>query len=173
MSRLFVISDHHFGHANLLRFEREHRQGATIEEHDDWLVARHNERVRTRDTVIFLGDVVFREDRLESHVARMNGHQYLVMGNHDRLPADVYLRYFERVQAMRQYPGVVLSHVPLHESSLERWGHNLHGHIHGNPSPPGPYTNCCVEQCGGVPRTVEEWIGGPVPKRREISSDLQ
>lgn len=69
MTEPFIISDTHFGHANVLEFERENRRGETIAEHDQWLVSQ------------------------------------------------------------------------------------MHSQVIDDPR----YVNCCVEQCGGVPRTLEEW----------------
>lgn len=33
---------------------------------------------------------------------------------------------------------------------------NVHGHIHQNPSPPGPYKCVCVEQINYTPINIEE-----------------
>jgi calcineurin-like phosphoesterase family protein len=70
---------------------------------------------------------------------------------------------------MFQEFGLMLSHVPLHQSNLLRLLDksgvypddcetllNLHGHIHQNPSPEGPYKNMSVEAIDYTPVNIEE-----------------
>lgn len=80
----WFTSDWHFGHRNILHLG-EGRPFATIEEHDEALIARYNALVRPSDDVWVLGDVAM-GDITESlaRCARMNGHKILVCGNHDR-----------------------------------------------------------------------------------------
>lgn len=82
--RRWVTSDWHFGHRNILHLG-EGRPFATIEEHDEALITRHNALVAPDDEVWVLGDVAM-GDITESLVkcARMNGHKILICGNHDR-----------------------------------------------------------------------------------------
>jgi calcineurin-like phosphoesterase family protein len=81
----------------------------------------------------------------------------------------------------RMFPefGLLLTHVPVHKSSLKRqwvsredynffeywWRRykfrnktmlNVHGHIHQNPSPEGPYRNVSVEAINYTPVNIEE-----------------
>lgn len=55
-----------------------------------------------------------------------------------------------------------LAHVPVHPSTLgeNRFTgvpmKNVHGHIHQNPSPPGPYRCVSVEQIDYTPINIEE-----------------
>ena len=157
MSRVFLISDHHFSHKKILEFEAG-RGGDTVDEHDEWLVAQHNSRVAKRDMAWFLGDVAFSPDALERYVSRMNGTKNLILGNHDTYDLSLYQQYFRKVKAMQPYKGGVLTHIPLHNSSLDRWKINYHGHIHSANSPSDQHINCCVEKCAGIPRTLEEWM---------------
>ena len=59
---------------------------------------------------------------------------------------------------------MVLSHTPLHAQTLaesKRWGDpvlNVHGHIHTNPSPEGPYKCVSVEQINYTPINIEELV---------------
>ena len=58
--------------------------------------------------------------------------------------------------------GIILSHVPLHDSGLYRGAGegkqmlNVHGHIHQNASPKGPYHCVCVEQTDYRPVNIED-----------------
>lgn len=80
----WFTSDWHFGHLNILTFGPG-RPFATIEEHNQALIDRHNRLVCPDDCVIVLGDVAM-GDITESlqHCAAMNGRKYLLCGNHDR-----------------------------------------------------------------------------------------
>ena len=63
----------------------------------------------------------------------------------------------------RQIPeyNLVLSHVPLHNSSLNHWGEygesalNVHGHIHQKPSPSEDHFCVSVEQTNYMPVDLE------------------
>jgi len=60
--------------------------------------------------------------------------------------------------------GLLLTHVPVHQSILKEGRFegsatdmvNVHGHIHTNPSPEGPYFCACVEQIDYTPIHIEE-----------------
>ena len=51
---IFVTSDLHFGHANVIKFDN--RPFQNVEEMDRALIALWNETVSKRDTVYILGD---------------------------------------------------------------------------------------------------------------------
>lgn len=129
MSETFFIADLHFGHKKIIEFEKEHRPFATIEEHNEELIKRWNEKVTKNDSVWVLGDFCFGKQNLEI-ADRLNGTKRLVMGNHDMYPAADYLKYFTRVCGVVEFSGMILSHIPVHENQLERYTHNIHGHLH-------------------------------------------
>lgn len=78
----WFTSDTHFGHANIIHLAPG-RPFATIEEHDEALVAAWNARVRPGDDVWHLGDASMRFAGLIDVVPRLNGRIHLVAGNHD------------------------------------------------------------------------------------------
>lgn len=129
MSKVYVASDTHFGHKNIIGFEATHRPYATILEHDRDLVARWNARVTKRDTVWHLGDVFFGKD---GHLilAELNGYKKLVLGNHDHYPLSVYQSYFGKIHGAAEFDGCLLTHVPIHENQMYRYRKNIHGHMH-------------------------------------------
>ena len=57
---------------------------------------------------------------------------------------------------------MVLSHAPLHEQTLNESHRfkddilNVHGHIHTNACPPGPYKCVSVEQINYTPLNIED-----------------
>ena len=60
----WVCSDHHFGHNNILRFEPLRAQRAKELGYNHWedmIVQEHNKLVKPEDTVILLGDYMFKQ----------------------------------------------------------------------------------------------------------------
>jgi calcineurin-like phosphoesterase family protein len=58
--------------------------------------------------------------------------QVLIRGNHDIFRDDEYRMYFRELRAYHVMNGLILSHIPVHEASLGRFGCNIHGHLHAN-----------------------------------------
>jgi calcineurin-like phosphoesterase family protein len=85
--------------------------------------------VRPSDKVYHLGDVVINRKALKT-LSRLNGDKVLIRGNHDIFPDVEYREYFRELRAYHVLNGMILSHVPVHEASLGRFGVNIHGHLH-------------------------------------------
>ena len=136
MPATFLTSDTHFGHAGVCRFLRNDgvtklRPWDTPEEMDEEMVKRWNERVRPKDKVYHLGDVVINRKALDI-MSRLNGDKVLIRGNHDIFKLEDYTKYFRDVRGYHVMSGMILSHIPIHEDSLGRFGVNVHGHLHAN-----------------------------------------
>jgi calcineurin-like phosphoesterase family protein len=136
MPAVFLVSDTHFGHAGVCRFMREDgvtklRPWDDPQEMDEFMIKAWNERVRPTDKVYHLGDVVINR-RAMSTLARLNGDKVLIRGNHDIFRDDEYRMYFRELRAYHVMNGLILSHIPVHEASLGRFGCNIHGHLHAN-----------------------------------------
>jgi calcineurin-like phosphoesterase family protein len=136
MPSIFLISDPHFGHQGVCKFMRNDgvtklRPWDNAEEMDEYLVKVYNERVRPNDKVYFLGDVVINRKALKT-LARLNGDKVLIRGNHDIFRDDEYREYFRELRAYHVMNGCILSHIPVHEASLGRFGCSIHGHLHAN-----------------------------------------
>lgn len=163
----FFISDPHFGHRAMLKFEAEARPFQNIEDHDEWLVEQHNSVVGPDDFTWIGGDVVFtKRGQTVSHLLdRMNGKKGLILGNHDNEPWQWYAKHFTKIRgshAVRSMGGtnVLITHFPIHPDEFTyRTDINLHGHIHGRKLVNDPrYINMCVEHCNAIPRTLEQWL---------------
>ena len=128
-NRVFIIADTHFGHKNIIDFEKDARPFATIEEHDEALVDRWNSAVNKNDTVWHLGDVLFGEASFKT-LGRLNGVKKLVMGNHDHYPMAKYLEHFSQVFGAVKYRDCIMTHVPVHPNQFGRFQTNIHGHLH-------------------------------------------
>jgi calcineurin-like phosphoesterase family protein len=136
MPAVFLVSDTHFGHAGVCRFVRNDgvtklRPWDDPQEMDEAMIERWNERVRPGDKVYHLGDVVINRKSLVT-LSRLNGDKVLIRGNHDIFRDDEYRKYFRELRAYHVMNGMILSHIPVHEASLGRFGVNIHGHTHAN-----------------------------------------
>jgi calcineurin-like phosphoesterase family protein len=165
MSRVYCISDLHFGHKKILQFSPTLRDGDTVEEHDNILVAKWNSVVGKRDLVFVLGDVSFSRTAFFEYMPQLNGRKILVRGNHDELQCGEYLTQFEDVRGIFKKHGHWFSHAPIHPAEL-RECKNVHGHVHHNTirdhyhQADKRYVNVCVEACDGVPVDFEEIRSG-------------
>lgn len=85
----FFTADHHFGHANILKYEDAMRRNAhggrfqTVEEMDEFLIDQWNATVSPGDTVYHLGDLTFKQRTIEDILPYLNGSIILIVGNHD------------------------------------------------------------------------------------------
>jgi len=136
MPSVFLVSDTHFGHTGVCRFTRNDgvtklRPWDSAEEMDEAMVKAWNERVKPTDKVYHLGDVVINRKALKI-MHRLNGDKVLIRGNHDIFRDDEYRMYFRELRAYHVMNGLILSHIPVHEASLGRFGCNIHGHLHAN-----------------------------------------
>ena len=77
------IADLHFGHKNCLAFDN--RPFKTIEEHDEEIIRRWNEKVGIDEDVWILGDVSwYNVTKTIELIERLNGNKHLCIGNHDK-----------------------------------------------------------------------------------------
>lgn len=164
MRDIFIVSDTHFGHRNILKFTDGNtgqliRPGfSSVEEMDEHMVDRWNAMVKDSDIVYHLGDVCFGGGR--QVLPRLRGRKRLILGNHDDAKDRDIQANFQKIMMWRMFPefNVVLTHVPIHESGLYKVHFNAHGHIHQNPSPSERHINCCVEVRAYTPTPIEELI---------------
>lgn len=173
-NNIWVSSDLHLNHANILRFTDSDglpvRPGfSDVDEMNEYMLERHNSVVKPGDKYYCLGDVFFGykpDDRnwFKSYWPKFNGSKRLIVGNHDDIKFLSSGGFFQKVYMWRMMPefNLLLSHVPLHLSSLTRGAEqkpllNVHGHTHSNGSPVGPYKSVCVEMLDDyTPINLEE-----------------
>jgi calcineurin-like phosphoesterase family protein len=175
MPAVFLVSDTHFGHAGVCRFthpddpEVKLRPWTDPDEMDEAMIKNWNDRVRPNDKVYHLGDVVINRRALKT-LARLNGDKVLIRGNHDIFPDVEYREYFRELRAYHVMNGMILSHIPIHDASLGRFGVNIHGHLHASrvmmndpfghrpPMIDTRYHCVCVEQTDFAPILFEDVI---------------
>lgn len=163
---VFYVSDMHFGHTNICKFEcvntgKKIRPWTDVEEMDEDMVDNWNKVVAEFDRVYVLGDVVINRKHLKT-LGRLKGKKVLIRGNHDIFDLAEYTPYFEDVRGYKVTKEFICSHIPLHPESLSRWPTNVHGHLHqrrvrnemGEIDP--RYFSVCVEQIDYVPIEYRE-----------------
>lgn len=164
MANVFLVSDTHFGHAGVCHFLREDgtklRPWDNPDEMDEAMIERWNSVVRMNDKVYHLGDVVINRKALKT-LERLNGDKVLIKGNHDIFKLEDYTPYFRDIRSYHVLNGMIMSHIPVHEESIARFGVNIHGHLHSNrvkkdgvidPN----YFNVSVEQIDFTPISLED-----------------
>lgn len=84
MGEIRFTGDLHFGHENVIAFDN--RPFKTVEEMDEELIRRWNNKVDKGDLTYVLGDMIWkaRNDDAPSIINRLNGQIILIKGNHDR-----------------------------------------------------------------------------------------
>lgn len=164
MSRnIWVTSDTHFNHGNILKFKNSDgnlvRNFDSVHQMNEVMVDNWNSVVKPGDKVYHLGDVFFGSQyHFKSLWPRLKGSKRLIVGNHDDVKFLSSGGFFQKVMLWRLFKefGLILTHVPIHLDSFSAASKNVHGHIHSNPSPPGPYQCVCVEQTNYTPVNIEE-----------------
>jgi calcineurin-like phosphoesterase family protein len=159
MTNTFFTSDHHFGHKNILEYEKQHRPFASVEEMNEALIDKWNSVVTRNDIVYYLGDFCFGRENI-AIADRLNGKKRLILGNHDVYPIDEYLKYFDKVFGCLFYKTCILTHIPVHPNHA-RAMINIHGHLHSKVTDREMrnqplYVNVSVEQTDLTPISFEE-----------------
>lgn len=160
MGRILFISDTHFGHTNMAL----KRGFSSADEMDKHILEKWNDRVLKKDTVYLLGDITMEKANYEI-LAKLNGYKKIILGNHD-LPQHVpqLLRYVNSVCGMykKGFPetkgNVIMTHCPIHESELDRFVYNIHGHVHENSLENKKYINVSCEVVDYTPRLLTELL---------------
>lgn len=171
MRNIFVISDTHFGHSNIIKYCN--RPFKDTDEMDQTLIDNWNKVVKDGDIVYHLGDVFFgKHEQKYGHLLKnvLKGSKRLVVGNHDDLKSKYLMESFQKVMLWRNFSefGLLFTHVPVHESSLYRGSTgnekdpprltNVHGHIHEKDSPSKNHINVSVEKINYTPIHIEDLI---------------
>jgi calcineurin-like phosphoesterase family protein len=129
----YVISDHHFGHANIIEYCD--RPFSSVGQMDGVLLDRHYETVDPEDILVHLGDVAMdmqNGDETIEYFQRLDG-DILVRGNHDvgLAPGDAPFPVLDSCVIEHDDYRFYCAHRP--EDIPESWdGWALHGHHHNN-----------------------------------------
>lgn len=138
---LFFTSDTHFWHSNIIKYCN--RPFMDIEEMNEEIIKRWNDKIGKDDLVFHLGDFAFcGPSQYKTLLERLNGKIILILGNHDwRNIKEGYMSKFNGIyQQLRikvDDQRIYLNHFPFlcYEGSW-RGVWQLFGHVHS-----GPYNN--------------------------------
>ena len=152
--RLFFTSDHHFGHTNILKyakrpFEPDYQGMIGCAK---FMYDMYQQTITDRDVVVFLGDLALinthNRDAFHDLFRSLRGTKLLVLGNHDKQPAQYYRESgFCDVRDFHVIKDHFVCHYPctsaftpkeklckrafVNSGCSELW----HGHIHEKHSP--------------------------------------
>lgn len=133
-NRIWITSDTHFYHKNILVYEASNRPFKDRDEMNEELIKRWNEKVGIYDVVFHLGDFSFSSpNKIRQTVERLNGRKFLLLGNHDRVKGyDWNNLGFERVfnNPFIMDGKFIFSHEPL--GIIPDGKVNVYGHVHGS-----------------------------------------
>ena len=140
----YYIADLHFYHA-ALNDHMDHRGFADVEEMNEYMIARWNNKVRRNDEVVVIGDLSWgKVEETNAVLRRLNGTLYLILGNHDQILFNrkidaarfKWMKYYEELSDNKRK--VVLCHYPIMcyngQYRLDKDGkpktYMLYGHVH-------------------------------------------
>jgi calcineurin-like phosphoesterase family protein len=193
--KVFITSDLHFGHKNLVRGvtnwrtqdgqipTESTRDFQTIEEMNQRLIDGINNVVGQDDTLIMLGDVSFGGfDNIGIFLERLVCHNiHLILGNHDtHIERDrdfvrgrfLSVQHYLEVNIEEQ--DFVLCHYPLQSwHGLNKGVIHLHGHVHLSPNRKfgnGKKMDVGVDGNGIDPYSISEII--KIMDKRPVGSDM-
>lgn len=150
MSQIFITSDLHFFHQNILTFCSETRKryynGETAEDSSAYemsmkMAEEWNSTVTPNDTIYILGDVSFGNiTKTDELLSMLNGTKILIAGNHDRklLKKPDFTKHFSEIhwllnRSFLDKYRVVMCHFPLLEwENMQKGALHFHGHTHGS-----------------------------------------
>lgn len=171
MSRTFFTADYHLGHANIIKYVN--RPFKTVEEMNSIIMLNHNSRVKSEDTVYFLGDFCFRNSpggktgegsihKADYYRKQLMGSIVYIKGNHDR--NNSLKTNIEKVIIRYGGKQICMVHNPIHidfNYELNFVGH-VHNHWKFKRMRAGNKTVDCVnvgvDMWGFKPITYEEII---------------
>lgn len=134
---IYFTGDTHFGHQNILHLCG--RPFECVEDMNEFLIAKWNERVRNNDTIFVLGDMFFRCGEVECILSRLRGKKRLLIGNHDTWVKKVDCsRYFQSVDKLLETTdgkhALTLCHYPMFTWNHPRRSYMVHAHTHDDKS---------------------------------------
>ena len=116
MKQVFVTSDNHFGHLNLIKYcDRP----LNI---DQLMIDNWNRNVKPNDVVFVVGDFVIangsNKNYLKMVVSRLNGNKILIRGNHDHMSDEEFKSDFgfKEVKPYFAFGETFLTHYPLYDT---------------------------------------------------------
>jgi calcineurin-like phosphoesterase family protein len=158
MQDIYMISDMHFGHPNIIKYEN--RPFTSVEEMTDVMVKNWNATVKQDDKIFVLGDVSFyNKEKTKEILDMLNGSKALILGNHDNERSTQWW-YDVGFSEVYKYPIIydnfyILSHEPIYLNENMPYA-NIHGHIHHLKYDSKQFFNVSVECINYTPIKFED-----------------
>lgn len=174
---IYYISDTHFRDQAI--FDKCKRPYANLEEMENDVINKWNNKVSKNDVVYVLGDLVKDDDTSAIEIfSKLNGHKHLIVGNHDSQILE-YIQNSELFESIKFIDLIIdngrkvcVCHYPLMDwMEFNRNGILVYGHIHNKTVKNGeayglmkefyrnlPAYNCGVDVCNFEPKTLDELI---------------
>lgn len=139
---IYFTSDNHFGHKKIIEYSD--RPFDSVEQMDETMIKRWNEKVGLEDEVYHLGDVgLCSQGKLRKILNRLNGKIYLIKGNHETAALACHQRFewikdyhelvIEDTDFHKNQQLLVLFHYAMRVWNASHWGtFHLYGHSHGS-----------------------------------------
>jgi calcineurin-like phosphoesterase family protein len=147
--KVFVTADTHFHHLEVIHFSK--RPFKSVNEMNQTMIERWNNKVSNNDLVFHLGDFAHRisNNKIKEIKDQLNGTIILVPGNHDRRRI---MKKFGFVVAgyTLKVGNLLMSHHPMR---VRNGLINVHGHLHQWKSQHG--LNACVDVNNFEPVPIE------------------
>ena len=149
--KIFVISDTHFNHKNIIKYAN--RPFKNIEEMNEEIIKRWNNKVGNGDVVIHLGDFGMGSAKEITEIKnKLNGTIILLKGNHDYKA--IKEAGFLLARGSLEVEDMIFSHSPLSKKEIPKGFTNIHGHIHEKESFNG--VNISIEKTNYEPLELEK-----------------
>lgn len=154
MSKTWFLSDPHFSHKNILKFDPP-RPFIDVEHMDNTIIENYNNTVDDGDIVFWLGDMFFgNADRTRYICNRLKlegKRNILIRGNHDKESNGKFLKLGFMPVKMYYYGGMILTHHPMTPSNINLLKYyepsfigNTCGHTHSSETNLDPTRWQCV-----------------------------
>lgn len=145
MSKTYFVSDLHFSHGNILRFNPATRQYADVEEMNRAIIANWQSLVGPYDHVWSLGDMFFCDEAQAIRILeQLPGIKHLIWGNHDQViqRSDRLQGFFSTIDYYKEIKfgrqDLIMLHYPIQEwNKQHRGAYHAFGHCHGKVTLPG------------------------------------
>lgn len=157
---IWFTSDLHIGHTNIISYCS--RPFSSVDEMNDELVKRWNDRVQKHDTVYVVGDMFLGlVENAIPYVKSLRGRKILIRGNHDRKSSIMLESGFDEVHnriemKLKDGRSALLIHEPSKNVSYDEFDVIVHGHHHGPPIVSGKMINVCVDNWDFKPISEDE-----------------
>lgn len=156
MTKIWISSDLHLGHDNVVKFRT---QFSSAEEHHEIIYDNLASSVTKRDSLYLLGDVAFTSDWLTKVGEIRAAKKTLILGNHDtdqKVTMRQLCEVFDSIHSLHSRRNVWFSHCAIHPEEMRGKLGNIHGHGHMRIINDPRYVNVCVEQTEFKPITFAE-----------------